>query len=125
MLVSSPQDTQDAQAIAKDFFKNVKVFPPTQDIMEVAALIEKSALVISPDTSIVHISSALKKPTLAFYSYMTTFVMEWMPFGVPYRKLIAEGKEPISAIPLEDSVQAFFELHNEVFPAHHTSGTKQ
>jgi len=114
VIVAAPSDLQDAEAIAEGF-PQVCVFPPSPNILDVCAVIERAAIVVSPDTSVVHIASAFGRPTLAFYSYTTAYVMEWLPFGVPNRYLISRDKLPIETIEAGAAAESFMELYDEVF----------
>jgi len=113
-------------AIAKDVIKAEEIISRIEDIhcmvfnsndiLDVCAIVERAAMVISPDTSLVHIASAYGKPTVAFYSEMTTYIYEWMPFHVPYRALIAPRKLEIEHIPTSECIREIKALWEELYP---------
>ncbi len=94
--------------------KRLKVFPPQDDIQVVTALIAESYCVFSPDTSIVHIASAMRRPVLALYTIIATIPSEWLPYRVPYRALLADGRVPVSTIPVESVLNTFNDLISEL-----------
>ena len=113
-------------AIAKDVMKAEEIIRHvdgvhcvvfnSSDILDVCAIVERAAMVISPDTSLVHIASAYGKPTVAFYSEMTTYIYEWMPFHVPYRALVAPRKLEIEYIPTSECVREIKAMWGELYP---------
>lgn len=117
VIISTPADMQKAQDILhrvqNHFPRRIYAFQST-DILDVCAVIQQCRMIISPDTSHVHIASAFKKPVVAFYSEMTTYIGEWMPFKVPFRALVSPDKQPIEAISHEESLRNIDELWNEI-----------
>jgi ADP-heptose:LPS heptosyltransferase len=99
-----------------DAFASAQIlaYPYTSDIREVAGLIERAAMVISSDTSIIHLASATQRPTLGLYTIINTLPVEWFPFNVPYRIVLAQGLKPVSTISVESAAKAFDELYEEI-----------
>ena len=110
VITASPQDHEEAKAIAGIDTARVSVLPPTSDILDIAAVLERAAIVVSPDTSIIHIASAVGAPALTLYSRLASHYTEWMPFGVPYEAVITDGAEPIDSLRLDDVLDAFERL---------------
>lgn len=115
VILSDPRNIQTAETIRTALNHNrVVVFPTQSDIQVVAALIQKSFCVVSPDTSVVHLASATGRPVLGLYTIIGTVPSEWLPYRVPYRAVLADGRVPISTISVETVLDAFEDLINEL-----------
>ncbi len=115
VILSDPNNVEPARQIcAAVKSERIVVFPPQDDIQVISALIGESLCVFSPDTSIVHIASAMGRPVIALYTIMGTVPSEWLPYRVPYRAVLADGRVPISSIPVASVVEAFNDLINEL-----------
>lgn len=115
VILAAPEGKEQAERIAAEAqSERVIVFPPHPDIQVASALVSEAFCVVTPDTSIVHIASATRRPVLAFYTIIATIPSEWLPYRVPYRALLADGRVPISTIPVENALSAFRDLINEL-----------
>ncbi len=113
VIIAMDRDVHKAIAIKQGISDSICEVFNSKDILDVCAIVKSSKMVVSPDTSLVHIASAYKKPTVAFYSQMTTYIYEWMPFNVPYRALVAPDKKEIEYIPTQDCYNAVCSLWSE------------
>lgn len=102
VIVAIAKDVPKAERIRELSDVRHLVIFNSNDILDVCAIVQCSTMVVSPDTSLIHIASAYKKPIVAFYSEMTTYIYEWMPFAVPYRFLVAPDKLEIEHIPTDE-----------------------
>ncbi len=114
VIIAIEKDVPKAEKILQGLPQGKYYIFNSNDILDICAVVSRSAMVISPDTSLVHIASAYKKPTVAFYSEMTTYIYEWMPFNVPFRFLVAPDKLEIEHIPTADCVEAIQAMWGEV-----------
>lgn len=110
VVVSSPDDHEEACRLASIDGARVAVAPSTADILDVAAIIEGATIVVSPDTSIIHIASAMGAPALTMYSRMASHYTEWMPTGVPFEAVVTSGQVPIDTLTVDEVVEAFEKL---------------
>lgn len=118
VLLTTIENEAQAQFISHEAgASQVYLYPPTPDIMNIIALLAEASMVITPDTSIVHIASAVQRPVLGLYTIIGTLPQEFVPYGVPYRALLAEGRVPISTIPPAEVEKAFYSLRQELKPS--------
>lgn len=114
IFISAPNDAEKAKLLNTEFSNFTAIFPPTPDFLNICALTNECDILFSPDTSLVHVGAAYGKPVFVLYSRLASFIREWMPFGVPYRAVITEGREPLSTISAEKAFGKFCELVEEV-----------
>ncbi|MBC8145268.1 MAG: glycosyltransferase family 9 protein, partial [bacterium] len=114
VVVSSPDDYDEACRLIPLDSARVAIAPMTQDILDVAAILEGALIVVSPDTSIIHIASAIGAPALTLYSQIASHYTEWMPFGVPFEAVITMGKVPIDSLEVAVVMEAFESLYVKV-----------
>lgn len=114
VIIAIEKDVPKAEKILQVLPQGKYFIFNSNDILDICAVVSRSAMVISPDTSLVHIASAYKKPTVAFYSEMTTYIYEWMPFNVPYRFLVAPNKLEIEHIPTAECVYEIQAMWGEI-----------
>ncbi len=114
VIIAIEKDVSKAEKILEGLPQGKYITFKSNDILDICAVVSRCTMVISPDTSLVHIASAYKKPTVAFYSEMTTYIYEWMPFNVPYRFLVAPDKLEIEHIPTADCVEAIQAMWGEI-----------
>lgn len=110
-LLYAPSDYHQAQEIRANIASDrCKLFPPTRHIDDFAALIDAANILISPDTSAIHFASALNKPVVGLFQRKNR---QWYPYDVPSR-IVETTKGLISSIPVEDVMEAFEDLYNEL-----------
>lgn len=114
IIIAMDRDVQKANIIKQGISAMVCQVFNSKDILDVCAIVKLSEMAVSPDTSLVHIASAYKKPTVAFYSEMTTYIYEWMPFNVQYKALVAPEKKEIEYIPTQECCNAVSDLWSEI-----------
>jgi len=81
-------------------------------LSDVVALIGAAAVVISPDTSIVHMASSVGTPVVGLY-LQPHKVIEWGPFGVPFRALISGDPTTLTSISASEVTDAAMALLQE------------
>lgn len=91
-----------------------RAYPGSADLLDLAAVLETCDLVITPDTSVVHVAAAMSRPVVVMYSLKASFIQEWLPFGVPYRCIMTEGRVDLETIDPAVVVDAAVGLLNDV-----------
>ncbi len=109
-ICSAPSEISNSNIIENAMNGRVNILPRKAKFMEVAAFYGYADYVITPDTSFVHVTAAMSKPIVVLYSLMASHLNEWMPFGVSYRKVFTNGKQPLSTLEVSDIVAAFNDL---------------
>lgn len=99
-----------AQDLVNNFSDCTELIPQEGDVRYAIAAMKGADVVITPDTSMVHGAAAMGIPVVGMFSNKTFFLNQWMPHGVPYRALIAEGREDIETIDPALVVQAVAEV---------------
>jgi ADP-heptose:LPS heptosyltransferase len=98
-------------------FHAVRVLPATEDIVQLCAYVACVDAVITPDTSITHIANAAHKPLVVMCTQLSGGA-QWLPFGVPYRAVLADGDAPVESIRPEQVMAAFAELYQHYHAQH-------
>lgn len=101
-----------AQRLAADTPNTVAL--QSEPLLRIASVLRLCSLVITPDTSIVHIASAVGAPIVGMYTRKATFIQEWMPYGVPFRAVITDHREPLDSLRPELVVKSVQELFDTV-----------
>ena len=99
-----------AQELVNRYSDCTELIPQQADVRYAIAAMQGADVVITPDTSMVHGAAAMGIPVVGMYSHKTYFLNQWMPHGVPYRALIAEGRDDIETIEPSLVVQAVAEV---------------
>jgi ADP-heptose:LPS heptosyltransferase len=105
-----------AQRIALLFPSRVEAAPPLP-FLTLAAVIQRANLLITPDTSLVHAASAVGTPVVGLYTHRSMFINEWMPYGVPHRIVVTEGRVDLETIPVSSVITAVDTLAAELSAA--------
>lgn len=64
--------------------------PATRNIFEAAALVEQLDMLITPSTGLLHIASCFNTSVVGLYRHDPSDHKRFAPYGVPYRKVIAQ-----------------------------------
>lgn len=110
MIMAHGEQKAMAHALVRKYAGFADLLPETSDVRYAIASMRGADVVITPDTSMVHGAAALGIPVVGMFSHKTSFLNQWMPHGVPYRALIAEGREDIETIEPSLVVEAVAEV---------------
>ena len=61
-----------------------------------------------------HAASGLGLPVVGFFSHLTNYLNEWMPYAVPYKAVYTDGKVPVETISAQQVFDAYSELQAEL-----------
>jgi heptosyltransferase III len=81
-------------------------------VLELAALMRRSVAVVTPNTGALHLAAAAGRPIVALYTLQTVHVERWLPWGVPYRAVVAAPGETVSDIAPKRIIEAFEALYD-------------
>lgn len=114
VLMCEPKDEGRAQKIRACFGDGVELAPVTKDFSAFVSILKHIDLLVTPDTSLVHISSAFGLPVVGLYPSDYQNLVSWRPYLVPHRVVQAKIKDDLSSIPVDEVLDAFYELVGEL-----------
>lgn len=99
-----------AEAVARSFEDGRVVVAREFGVLELMALLQRAALVVTPNTGTLHLAAACGRPIVALYTPHSVHLERWLPWGVPYRAVLAAPGEAVSDISPQRVVEAFDDL---------------
>jgi ADP-heptose:LPS heptosyltransferase len=114
VLPPPPDKEADAQEVTRLCGSPRVVVAAALPLLDLAALLRHALMVVTPDTGVLHLASACGRPVLALYTPTSVHLERWLPWGVPYRYLMAGRGELVSDIQPERIVAAFEEFYDEI-----------
>ncbi len=100
-----------ADEVARSFEDGRVVVAREFRLLELVALLRRSVLVVTPNTGTLHLAAACGRPIVALYTPHSVHLERWLPWGVPYRSVVAAPGDAVSDIPPPRVVDAFDELY--------------
>jgi ADP-heptose:LPS heptosyltransferase len=110
VIICSPKDREVANEIINNYPKLFEYYSTIADILDLCPLIEKCEAILTPDTSISHFAAAFRKPVLILFNHSSYNGVEWMPYNVKFKSLIADAGKSSDSIDTNKIVEEFMEL---------------
>jgi ADP-heptose:LPS heptosyltransferase len=107
-----PGKEQDANQVARRIGSPRVAVAEAFPLPELVALLQDAVLVVTPDTGVLHLASATKRPVLALYTPTSVHLDRWLPWGVPFRTVMAAPGKLVSDIDPGSILTAFDELYD-------------
>lgn len=114
LIFSDTSRASDAEQLVATVQERVAHYPVQKDIRVVFAALRFVDMIITPDTSFVHAASGMQVPVVGYFSHITNYLKEWMPYGVPYKAVFTQGAVPVNTISAQEVFEAFSELYAEI-----------
>jgi ADP-heptose:LPS heptosyltransferase len=118
ILPRVPSKEADADEVARLCDDPRLIVAPPLPLLDFAALIGRALIVVTPDTGAVHLASACGRPVIALYTPTSGHLERWLPWGVPYRFVMARPGESVSAIEAGRIAAAFDDLFDGLVRDH-------